>query len=87
MKNLKCKIYFDLFNSFFGYYMIPYVLFHSFDVFTIILQCVISFYNVLFNSKNKGKPLNEVSQLLTVTVCNVVMDVCQSYRNLQGTTS
>ena len=24
---------------FFGYYMIPYVLFHSFDVFTIILQC------------------------------------------------
>jgi hypothetical protein len=22
-----------------GYYMIPYVLFHSFDVFTIILQC------------------------------------------------
>ena len=24
---------------FFGYYMIPFVLFHSFDVFTIILQC------------------------------------------------
>ena len=33
------KIYFELFNTFFGYYMIPYVLFHSFDVFTIILQC------------------------------------------------
>ena len=31
------KIY--LFNTFFGYYMIPYVLFHSFDVFTLILQC------------------------------------------------
>jgi hypothetical protein len=31
------KIYFDLFNTF-GYYMIPYVLFHSVDVFTIILQ-------------------------------------------------
>ena len=32
------QIYFDLFNTFFGYYVIPYVLFHSFDVFTIILQ-------------------------------------------------
>ena len=32
------KTYFDLFNTFFGYYMIPYVLCHSFDVFTIILQ-------------------------------------------------
>jgi hypothetical protein len=39
LKNLKYKIQFDLFNTFFGYYMIPYVLFHSFDVFTIILQC------------------------------------------------
>ena len=37
LKNLMDKIYFDLF--FFGYYMIPYVLFHSFDVFTIILHC------------------------------------------------
>ena len=26
-------------QHFFGYYMIPYVLFHSFEVFTIILQC------------------------------------------------
>jgi hypothetical protein len=32
LKNLKHHI-------FFGYYMIPYVLFHSFDVFTVILQC------------------------------------------------
>jgi hypothetical protein len=24
--------YLDLFNTFFGYYMIPYMLFHSFDV-------------------------------------------------------
>ena len=39
LKNLNYKIYFDLFNTFFGYYMIPYVLFHSCDVFTIILQC------------------------------------------------
>ena len=40
LKNLKYKIYLDLFNTFFGYFMIPYVLFHSFDdVFTIILQC------------------------------------------------
>jgi hypothetical protein len=38
LKNLKYKIYLDLFNTF-GYYMIPYVLFHKFDVFTIILQC------------------------------------------------
>ena len=36
LKNL--KYIFDLFNTFFGYYMIPYVLFHSSDVFTIILQ-------------------------------------------------
>ena len=36
-----------LFNTCFGYYMIPYVLFHSFYV-----------YNVE-NSKNKEKPLNE----------------------------
>jgi hypothetical protein len=39
LKNLKYKIYFDLLKTFLGYYMIPYVLFHSFDVFTIILQC------------------------------------------------
>ena len=32
------RIYFDLFNTF-GYYMIPCVLFHRVDVFTIILQC------------------------------------------------
>ena len=32
----KSKIYFDLDNTFFGYYMIPYVLFHSFDVYTIV---------------------------------------------------
>jgi hypothetical protein len=36
LKNLK---YIDLFKKKSGYYMIPYVLFHSFDVFTIILQC------------------------------------------------
>jgi thioredoxin reductase len=40
LKNLKYKTYFDLFNTSFGYYMIPYVLFHSGDVFTIILQCI-----------------------------------------------
>ena len=33
----KSKIYFDLFNTY-GYYMIPYVLLHSFDVFTTILK-------------------------------------------------
>jgi hypothetical protein len=38
------KINVDLFDTFFGYYMIPYV-FHSFDVYTIILQ-----------HKNKGNP-------------------------------
>ena len=31
--------YLDLSKSFLGYYMIPYVLFHILDVFTIILQC------------------------------------------------
>ena len=36
LKNLKSKIYFEL--VFFGYHMIPYVLFSSFDVFAIILQ-------------------------------------------------
>ena len=35
LKNLKY-----LFNTFFVNNMIPYVLFHSFDVFTIILQCI-----------------------------------------------
>ena len=39
LKNLKYQIYLDLFNTFFGYYMIPYVLFYSVDVFSIILQC------------------------------------------------
>ena len=39
-KNLKYKIYLDLFNTFFCYYMIPYLVFHSFDVFTIILQYI-----------------------------------------------
>ena len=34
-------MYFDLFNTFLGYYMIPYVLFHSFDVFTIILHTLL----------------------------------------------
>jgi hypothetical protein len=43
------KIYLDLLNPFWGYYMIPYVLFYSFDVL---------FYNVE-NSKNKENPLNE----------------------------
>jgi hypothetical protein len=38
-EKLKYNIYFELFNTFLGYYMIPYVLFHSFDAFTIILQC------------------------------------------------
>jgi hypothetical protein len=38
LKNLKYIIHFDLFNTFFGYYMITYVLFHRFHVFTIILQ-------------------------------------------------
>ena len=33
------QIYLDLFKHFFGYDMIPYVLFHTSDVFTIILQC------------------------------------------------
>ena len=33
------KIHFDLFSTFFGFNMIPYVLFHNFDVFNIILQC------------------------------------------------
>jgi hypothetical protein len=37
--NLKYVIHFDLFNATFGYYLIPYVLFHSFHGFTIILQC------------------------------------------------
>jgi hypothetical protein len=38
LKNLKYKIYVDLFNTF-GYYMIPYVLFDSVDVLTINLHC------------------------------------------------
>ena len=51
LKNLKYNIYFYLFNTFFGNYMIPYVLFHTFDVSLL-------FYNVQ-NSTNKEKPLNE----------------------------
>ena len=51
LKNLKSQIYLDLFKKKIGYYMIPYVLFHSFELFTIILQ--------FYNSKNKEKPLNE----------------------------
>jgi hypothetical protein len=35
LKNLKYKIYFDLFNTF---WVTTRALFHSFDVFTIILQ-------------------------------------------------
>ena len=52
LKNLKYRIYFDLLEHFFGYYMIPYVLFHSFVMSSLL------FYNVE-NSKNKEKPLNE----------------------------
>ena len=33
------KIYLDLFNTCLGNYKIPYVLFHNFDVFIVILQC------------------------------------------------
>jgi hypothetical protein len=51
LKNLKYKIYLHLFNTFFGYYMIPYVSFHSFDVCTIIIN--------VENSTNKEKPLIE----------------------------
>ena len=36
---LKYKMYLDLVNTFSGYYMNPCVLFHSCNVFTIILQC------------------------------------------------
>jgi hypothetical protein len=35
-RNRKSKIYFHLFNTFFGYYMYPHVLCHSVDVLTII---------------------------------------------------
>ena len=45
--------YFEEFvQHFFGYYKIPYVLFHSSDVFTIILQCS----KIV---KNQEKPWNE----------------------------
>jgi hypothetical protein len=47
------KIYFDFFEHLFAYYMIPCVLFHSFDVFTIIQQCNVN-VNVE-NSQNKEK--------------------------------
>jgi hypothetical protein len=44
------QMYFYLFNTFFGYYMIPRVLFHSFDViggsFQLVVSC--SWYYVLF---------------------------------------
>jgi hypothetical protein len=36
VENLKSKIYYDLLNSLLVF---PYVLFHRFDVFPIILQC------------------------------------------------
>jgi hypothetical protein len=49
LKNQKYKIDFDLFNTSFGYYMIPYVLFHISSLL---------FYNVE-NSTNKEKSLNE----------------------------
>ena len=39
LKNLKSKTYLDLFDTFVGYYMIPYVLFHS-------LMSSLLFYNV-----------------------------------------
>jgi hypothetical protein len=38
LKNLKCSIYFDLFNTFLVNTRF-HVFFHRFDVFTIILQC------------------------------------------------
>ena len=46
---MNLKINLDLFNTFFGYYVIPYVLFHSFEL----------FYNVGKKVKNKEKPLIE----------------------------
>ena len=39
LNNLNNKYIFWFVKHFFGYYIILYVLFHSFDVFTIILQC------------------------------------------------
>ena len=38
LKNLKYKIYFDLFNTFLATTWF-HMLFHSFDIFTLILQC------------------------------------------------
>ena len=43
LKNLKSKIDVDLFNTFFGYYMLPY--------YFIVLMSSLLFYNVE-NSKN-----------------------------------
>ena len=42
------KIHVDLFNTYLSYYMIPCLLFHSFDVLAIVLHC-----------RNKLEPLNE----------------------------
>jgi hypothetical protein len=44
LNNLKSKMYLDLLKHFFGYYMIPYVLFHSLSS--------LLFYNVE-NSRNR----------------------------------
>ena len=48
LKNLKYKIYLDFLFGFFGYYMIPYVLFHR-------LMSSLLFYNVEKFIKNKCK--------------------------------
>jgi hypothetical protein len=51
LTNLKYKIYFDLFNTFFGA--------NGFHMcYFIVLMSSLLFYNVE-NSKNKEKPLNE----------------------------
>jgi hypothetical protein len=38
LRNLKYNVFWFVWH-FLGYYMIPCVLFHSFDVYTILLQC------------------------------------------------
>ena len=48
LKNLKCKIYFDLLKKMFFFTLIPYVLFYSLSS---LLFCNVE------NSKNKEKPL------------------------------
>ena len=48
--HLKYNIYLNLFTfcfTFFGYYKVPYVLFHSFDVLTIILHSKIILFFLL----------------------------------------